>query len=200
MMALPAAAAPSRQRTLLVGTVLASVAVVMLVAGLLAVYVHLRDAAGGSTAEWVPDSVIIPDIATTMMLVTMIGASVTVQWAYHAIGRNDRRHTYLALALTAIFGFAVLNAQIFTYQQLALPIAVEGDELASRYSVLVYAVTGTFVALLITGIVFAAVMTFRTLGGRYSARDHEGIAAAALYWHVLTSVFAAVWYVVYVVK
>jgi cytochrome c oxidase subunit 3 len=135
-----------------------------------------------------------------MMLITMVFASFTVQWAHWAISRNDRRHTYIALGLTAIFGAAVLNSQIYVYQELPLPIDGGGDADASRYAVLFYAVTGTFVALLVAGIVFAAVMAFRTLGGRYSARDNEGLAATALYWHVLTAVFSAVWYVVYVVK
>lgn len=200
MLALPPAPAPARPRTLLVATALASVGIVALVGGMLAVYTHLRDAAGGTTADWLPGDVIIPEIATNVMLITMAFASITVQWAYWAIGRNDRRHTYIALAVTAIFGVAVLNSQIYVYQEVALPIAGGEDADVSRYAVLFYAVTGTFLALLVAGIVFAAVMTFRTLGGRYSARDNEGLAATALYWHVLTAVFCAVWYVVYVVK
>ncbi len=200
MLALPPAPAPARPRTLLVATALASVGAMALIGGMLAVYTHLRDEAGGSTAAWSPSDVIIPEIATNIMLITMVFASFTVQWAYWAISRNDRRHTYIALALTAIFGLAVLNSQIFVYQQLALPIDGAGDADASRYAVLMYAVTGTFVALLVAGILLATVMAFRTLGGRYSARDNEGLAATALYWHVLTAVFTAVWFVVYVVK
>jgi heme/copper-type cytochrome/quinol oxidase subunit 3 len=171
-----------------------------LIGGMLAAYVHLRDAAGGATPVWLPDDVIIPEVATNIMLITMVFGSFTVQWAYWSISHNDRRHTYMALALTAVFGVAVLNAQIYVYQELALPIANPDDPAASRYAMLFYAVTGTFIALLVAGILFAGVMTFRTLGGRYSARDNEGLAATALYWHVLTAVFAAVWYVIYVVK
>lgn len=200
MMALPPRAAPARPRTFVVATALAAGGVVALIGGMLAVYAQLRDAAGGTSAAWLPDGVIIPEIATNMMLVTMFAASVTVQWAHWSIGRNDRRHTYIALALTAVFGLAVLNAQIFVYQQIALPIANPAEPDATRYAVLVYAITGTFIALLITGIVFIAITAFRALGGRYSATDNEGIAAATLYWHVLTAVFCAVWYVVYVVK
>jgi heme/copper-type cytochrome/quinol oxidase subunit 3 len=200
MLALPSAPAPARPRTLLVATAFASVGVMALIGGMLGAYVHVRDEAGGTTAAWLADDVILPEVATNIMLITMVFASFTVQWAYWAISRNDRRHTYLALALTAIFGVAVLNGQIYVYQELAMPIANPDDPASSRYAMLVYAVTGTFVALLVAGIVFAAVMAFRTLGGRYSARDNEGLAATALYWHVLTAVFVAVWYVVYVVK
>ncbi len=91
---------PARPRILLVATVLASVGAMALVGGMLAVYSHLREAAGGTTAAWLPNDVIIPLIATNIMLVTMVFASFTMQWAYWAICRNDRRHTYIALALT----------------------------------------------------------------------------------------------------
>jgi heme/copper-type cytochrome/quinol oxidase subunit 3 len=200
MLALPPAPAAARPRTLFVATALASVGVMALIGGMLAAYVHLRDQAGGTSAAWLADDLIMPEVATNIMLITMVFASFTVQWAYWSISHNDRRHTYVALALTALFGIAVVNAQIYTYQELALPIANPEDPAASRYAMLVYAVTGTFLALLVAGIVFAAVMAFRTLGGRYSARDNEGLAATALYWHVLTAIFVAVWYVVYVVK
>ncbi len=60
--------------------------------------------------------------------------------------------------------------------------------------------TGAFIAMIVGGMVFVGLMAFRTLGGRYSARDNEGIAATAVYWHVLTAAFTAVWFVVYVVK
>ena len=49
-------------------------------------------------------------------------------------------------------------------------------------------------------LVFAGVMTFRTLGGEYSGRDREGIVAASLFWYATIAVYAVVWYAVYVTK
>ena len=46
----------------------------------------------------------------------------------------------------------------------------------------------------------AVVVVFRSLGGRYSSKRHEGISSLALYWHFLTVAFAAVWLVVYANK
>ena len=43
-------------------------------------------------------------------------------------------------------------------------------------------------------------MAFRTLGGQYSGRDREGIAAAALFWYVTVAVYAVIWYTVFVTK
>jgi hypothetical protein len=48
--------------------------------------------------------------------------------------------------------------------------------------------------------VFAALMAFRTLGGQYSARDREGVVAAAIYWYATAFVYAVVWYAVLVTK
>ena len=129
-----------------------------------------------------------------MMLIIMVGASVLVQWAVYAMARDDRRDTAVAVSLLVVFGVAVLNAQAFIYQQLGMGIG------ETKYANLFYAVTGTFVAALIAGIVMAMVVVFRSLGGRYSSKRHEGISSLALYWDFLTVAFAAVWFVVYVVK
>jgi len=169
-------------------------AIGMLFMGMLAAWLNLRDAAGGTTAAWVPKGVDISMQAPNMMLIIMLGASLMAQWAVYAMARDNRRDTAVAVALLVVFGVAVLNAQAFIYQQLGLGI---GD---SKYANLFYAVTGTFLAALISGIVLAAVVVFRSLGGRYSSKRHEGISSLALYWHFLTVAFLAVWFVVYVGK
>jgi cytochrome c oxidase subunit 3 len=178
---------------LLVATALSCAGVGMLFAGMLAVWIALRDAAGGTTAAWVPKGVAIPGVAANMMLIIMAGASVMVQWAVYAIGQDDRRDTVVAAALTVIFGVAVFNAQAYIYQQIAVGVK-------TRYGALFFSVTGAFLVALVGGMVMAVVVVFRSLGGRYSSKRHEGISALAFYWHFLTAVFAAVWFVVYVVK
>ena len=92
-----------------------------------------------------------------------------------------------------VFGIAVFNAQAYIYQQLGLPVT-------TRYGALFYSVTGAFLVALVAGMIMAVIVVFRSLGGRYSSKRHEGISALALYWHFLTATFAAVWFVVYVVK
>jgi heme/copper-type cytochrome/quinol oxidase subunit 3 len=195
MLALPPAPTPTRPRSLLVATAFAVAGAAALVGGLLGIFMHLRESVGGGhTASWLPKGVVIPGIATNIMLVTIIGASVTAQWAVYAIARENRRDTVVALVLTAIFGVAVINAQAFTYIELGLGV---ND---TAYAVALYAVTGTFLILVGAGMVFAGIGAFRSLGGRYSASRHEGISAVALYWHFLTVAYFAIWYFVYVVK
>jgi cytochrome c oxidase subunit 3 len=177
-----------------VGTAFVCAAAAMLFMGMLAVWVNLRDAAGGTTATWVPKGVVISMSGPNIMLLVMLGASVLAQWAVWAIAHDDRRDTACAVALLVVFGVAAFNAQVYVYQQLGLGVG------ENKYNNLFYTVTGTFLAALIGGLVMAMVVTFRSLGGRYSSKRHEGVSALALYWHFLTVAFVAVWYVVYVVK
>jgi heme/copper-type cytochrome/quinol oxidase subunit 3 len=81
----------------------------------------------------------------------------------------------------------------FLYSQMGLAVA-------SSEGALVYAVTGAHLAFLALAMVFAALMAFRTLGGQYSAKDREGVVAAALVWYVMVAVFVAIWYAVLVTK
>src|SRR5436190_24113236 len=94
---LPPAPAPPRPRMLFVATAFACAAVAMLFMGMLAAWVNLRDAAGGTTAAWVPKGVSISMVAPNMMLIIMVGASVLVQWAVYAMARDDRRDTAVAV-------------------------------------------------------------------------------------------------------
>jgi len=178
---------------LLVATSLACGAIGMMFAGMLAVWIALRDAAGGTSAAWLPKGISLPGVASNMMLIIMAGASVMAQWAVYAMARDNRRDAVVAVALVVIFGIAVFNAQAYIYQQLG--VAVD-----TRYGALFFSVTGAFLVALVAGMIMAVIVVFRSLGGRYTAKRHEGVAALALYWHFLTVAFAAVWFVVYVVK
>ena len=192
-LALPPAPAPPRPRMLFVATALACAAGVMLFAGMLAVWIALRDAAGGTSAAWSPKGIVLPGVASTMMLIIMGGASVMAQWAVYAMADENRRDAAVAVTLLVVFGIAVFNAQAYIYQQ-------SGVAVNTRYGALFFALTGTFLLALTAGMVMAVIVVFRSLGGRYSSKRHEGVSALALYWHFLTVVFAAVWFVVYAVK
>ena len=195
MLALPPAPSPARPRTLFVATALVCAAGTALFAGMLGLYLSLREAAGGTTADWVPKGVDIPDVAVNVMLITMIGGCVVAQWAVYAIStRQPPGHDDRGWLCLAVFGVAVVNAQVYVYNALGL------DILADKYSMLVYAITGTFLVAMLFGIVFAVLMAFRELGGRYSAKDHDGITSLALFWYFLTVAFAGVWYVIYTLE
>lgn len=190
---MPPAAAPARPRVLLVGTALASAGTIMAFAGLIGLYLSTRSAALAKTGTWLPKGTSISLTAANMSLATMLLSGITIWWAVDAVGRNDRQSAYLALALTIFFGVAVVNATSFLYTESKLPAS-------SPAGSLIYAVTGAHLAMIIAGMVFAAVMTFRTLGGEYHGRDREGLTAAALFWYATIAVHAVIWLAIYVTK
>lgn len=196
--ALPAGPQPAPKRQILIATAVAVGAGTTMFAGMLAVWLRFRAAApvregrGGLIKDWLPRDVVIPEVPTNVMLVTMGIACVMAQWAVYAAKRLDRSHTVLALATTAVMGAAALNGQIFAFTQMNIGVA------DNAYGAMFFAITGTFTALLITGLAVSAVAMVRYLGGRTAERDL--IASHALVWYFLAAAYAALWFVVYVQK
>jgi cytochrome c oxidase subunit 3 len=190
--ALPPAPAPPPRRQVLIGTALASMAALMLIGGMLAVWLLQRQNAIDAGESWVPSGVEIPGVPTNVMLIGLLTVPVFAQWAVYANRRRDRIHVGIALGLVFLLGVAVINAQAYVYNRMDLAVAESG------YAGMFYAITGTMVALLIIGIAFTGIVAFRVLGGRDT--DGELVAAHALYWYVLAAVFSAEWLIVFVTK
>jgi heme/copper-type cytochrome/quinol oxidase subunit 3 len=191
--ALPAAPLPAPRRQLLVGTTLACAAGAMLYGGMVALFLGFRHTAlAVPNSEWKPADVIVPEVATNVMLMSFVGACIFAQWAVYAARRGTRSHTAMALGLVALAGVAVINSQVFVYGQMKLGVA------DGTYQLMFYALTGTFVALMIVGLAFTLVTMFRFLGGRKN--DMEIVVAHAMFWYFLGAVYTALWFVVYVTK
>jgi len=196
MLALPPAAPPAPRRQLFVGTALGCAAAGSLIGAMLALWIRLRtESLDSARALWIPKGIKVPMVPANTMLLAFIPLCVFAQWAVYAARRNARSHTAMALALVGIIGVAVINAQAFIYTRMKLPIEATA---ATGFNTMFYALTGTFLALVIIGIGFSAVTAFRYLGGRTS--DREIVSAHALYWYFLAAVFFALWFVVYVTK
>ncbi len=195
--ALPAAAAPAPKRQLFVGTALACVAGTMLIGGMLAIWVLLREryltnGLNGEVIDRFPIGYVIHEVATNVMLMTIWGLCLFAQWAVYAGNRGDRAHTALALGVVAIFALAYINAQAFVWSQMEVEIADE------YYGALFYAMTGTMLAIVVAGFVYTVVAAFRALGGRL--QETEILSAHALFWYWAAAAYSAVWFVVYVTK
>ena len=190
--ALPAAEA-TRPRTVIVGALLATGAVFMVFASLVAVYVQQRQAARAASLEWFPEGSVELGPAGMMMMTLML-SMVTVQWAVQAARTEDRPHGFIALGVTLLFGAAVINQFWFVYQDTAF--AIDGG----RAELLFYAVTGSFIAMLIGGMAMVAVTTIRSLMGPFGRELAHGVQAAAVYWHMCVLCYFLVWYVVFITK
>lgn len=191
--ALPAAAPPAPRRQLLVGTALACLAGTMLIGGMLAVFALLRERFLDANPEGrFPVDYIITEVASNVMLMTIWSLCVFAQWAVYSGKRSDRAHTGLALGIVGLLGIAFVNGQAFVWYTMGVPIAED------YYGALFYAVTGTMTALVLAGLVYTVVASFRALGGRLA--EVEVLSAHALYWYFIAAAYSAVWFLVYVTK
>ena len=199
MLALPPASQPAARRQVFVGTAVAGAAGFMLIGGMMATWLKFRADAPvreslkrGFIKDWMPDKIVVPEIAANMMLPGLFVICIMAQWAVYSAKRNDRTHTGLALGVTALLALASINAQIAIWTQMGVG-ANDG-----AFHSMFYAATGTMTALLLSGFVYTAVAAFRYLGGR--TKEVELVSAHALYWYFLTAAFCAVWFVIYVQK
>lgn len=192
-LALPPAPAPARPRMLMTATALAIVGCGALFAGLFGIYLAYRAAAGGTTAAWLPEGVVIPLTPGNVGALTLVMSSVVVQWGVYAIGNRDRINAYLAMGLTLVMGAAFIVGTSFLYTEV-------GAGVRTTYGVLMYAVSGAHLGLVAAAMLFVALVTFRVLGGQFSGRDREGVAAAAMFWHFMVVVGLATWYTLWVLK
>ena len=196
MLALPSAAAPAPRRQLIVGTALGCVAAGSLIGAMLALWMRFRITALDVTdGRWVPRGITIPMVPANTMLLAFVPTCVFAQWAVWAARRAARTQVALALTLVAVIGVALVNAQAYIYSLMKMPISGKG---ATPFNSMFYAITGTFLLLLVLGIGFSVITAFRYLGGRTS--DREIVSAHALYWYFLGALFCALWLVVYVTK
>ena len=192
MQALPAAPAPAPRNQLTVGASLAAAAIVMLFGGMLAVWAVQRsraiDVEGTLAARRRrhPRSALQRDADRLRRGVhlRLLGAVVG-----QASGLPAHRPGPRA---TAFMGLLILNAQFFVYHELGLGVA------DGAYASMFYAITGTFVALLILGMLVSVVAAFRFLGGRTG--DHELLVAHSIVWYAITAVYCGIWFLVYVTK
>ncbi len=193
-----AGAAPSRPRLLVIGTALASVAVMVGFGSLLSLYVRTRALwiATGDNGPWLPRGVTIPLTQPNMMAMTLVLSLVTVLWAVASMKNDDRANTYVAVGLSLLFGFAYIAQTGYLLTLMGLPIA--GD--AAGRAPLFYAAIGTHLAITGAAMAYLAIMGIRSLGGNYSAKDVEGLYGAAMFWFVMVTMYFALWYAIYITK
>ena len=191
---LPPAPAVQRPRVLVVGTAFAAAASFMVFIGLIGIYLAARVDVIGSGSAWLPKGSTIPLQQPNTMFITLIMSVFTMQWAVAAIAKNDRVNAYLAMGLTLMLGIATIVMTTYLWYLMELDIA------SGIQGVLIYTITGAHIVMLVLAMIFVALMGLRALGGQFTARQHDGITAAAVYWYAMVAVYALIWISIYVTK
>lgn len=189
-----AAPPPSRPRTLLVGAALAGSASAMVIFSMLAIYLARRSDVLNQGQKWLPQGSSIPLPQPNMMFLTLLMSCVTIAWAAYALRRNDRQNAYVALGITTLLAFAYVVQATYLFTLTNIPVSAPAGQ-----GVLFWAISGGHLAMIIAGLVFFALMTFRALSGNFR-RIPDGVTAAGVYWYITVGVYAVVWYAVYITK
>lgn len=191
---LPPAPAVQRPRVLVVGATFAAAASFTVFIGLIGIYLAARVDVVGSGAAWLPEGATIPLQQPNTMFITLIMSVFTMQWAVAAIAKNDRVNSYLAMGLTLMLGIATIVMTTYLWYLMELDIA------SGIQGVLIYTITGAHIVMLVLAMLFVALMGLRALGGQFTARQHDGITAAAVFWYAMVAVYALIWISIYVTK
>ncbi len=187
------AADVARPRTVLVGTMFAAAASMMLFLGVVVIYIFERAEARSNGAVWFPEGSV--ELGPPgFVFATLVLSVFTVQWAVPAINNGDRPNTCVALGLTGLFGAAIFNQMWFIINDIGFVLA------ADKAQFLFFVVNGTFIVFLIGAVVFIALTFLRALTGQFGPRKSDGVAAAALYWHTVVGMWSIAWYLIYITK
>jgi heme/copper-type cytochrome/quinol oxidase subunit 3 len=159
---------------------------IALFGALIGVYAGL----GSGLSRWPPSGVTIDNYVGTMLSLTALMSAVTVEWAWHAITRQDRAQAMWGLLLTAGFGLAFLNLLWFVGRQVNFG---PGNTKVGPFAVIFFAmiVASGFVALI--GVVALLMALGRTLGNQMTATNNEMIRAVAWYWDFVVIAWLAVY-------
>lgn len=183
-----------RPRVAFVGAAVGCAAVAMFFVAAIGVYLRIRGLAIADGGMWLPEGVKLPLPQSSMIGLTLMMSAATAQWAHTAVLSGDRAHSYLALGLTLLFGFAAIN-------QTAYLMSISGLVVREHYQAgLVFGIVGAHLALLLAAMLAMVLVGIRTLGGQFRRGQTDGLASAVLLWHTQVIVYAVIWYAVYITR
>ncbi len=189
-LALPSAEPERPRNVLTMGVLLLASSGTMLFGSLIAAYLHLRRLTG----RWPPEGVRLDLYLANMLMLTMVLSAVSVEWACHALRRDERRQTCAALGITLGLGVAFLNLLWYT----SGTVRFGAD--SHPYGLVVTAMAILIGLAVAVGVAFVTLTLLRVAGRQLSAADPVQLRAAACYWHFTVVACAAVWYTVAVLK
>ncbi len=170
---------------------------VMFFAGLFAAYFNVR----ANAPQWPPLNpetgeafhvAILPLVGPATIL--LILSSFTCQMAVWAIRRDDRVGFIRGIAVTFVIGVVFLLMQVTDY----LLLAEEGITLsAGTFGTTYFTLTGFHGAHVFGGAIMLGVVLYRGMAGQFSARHHDAVEAASLYWHFVDVVWILLFSLLY---
>jgi cytochrome c oxidase subunit 3 len=177
----------------ILGMILFLTSEIMFFAGLFAAYFSTRAA----NHPWPPDEfkdILNPFSLILVATVILIISSFTCQFAVWAIRRGDRTGFIRNIAVTFILGIVFLLLQAYDYSLLF----GEGMTLGSGpFGTTYFTLTGFHGAHVFGGVLMLGVVLYRGMSGQFSAKHHDAVEAASLYWHFVDIVWILLFSILY---
>lgn len=172
---------------------------VMFFAGLFAAYFSTRanhvDPDG--VHRWPPKEfigILNPVGLILVATLILIASSITCQFAVWAIRRNDHRAFVRNIAATFILGIIFLILQAYDYTVLFHDgLTLDAGTFGTTY----FTLTGFHGAHVFGGVLMLGVVLYRGQAGQFSAKHHDMVEAASLYWHFVDIVWIVLFSVLY---
>jgi len=168
---------------------LSMVSMVMLFAGLTSAYV-VRQAEG----EWTQFSFPIAFFISSGFI---IASSISIQWSYNSVKKNELQKSTYGLIITLVLGFAFVFTQFIAWADL---IAQDVFFIGNPSGSFLYVITGLHIAHLVGGIVFLIYVSFRSLQKRYNSENHLDIELCSVYWHFLDGLWVYLVMFLYLIR
>jgi heme/copper-type cytochrome/quinol oxidase subunit 3 len=164
---------------------------VMFFGGMVAAFLMLRM----NATEWPPaEQPRLPVGITAANTAVLLASSLTLALALRAVRADDRRGLTAWLGRTAILGSLFLLVQGFEWGRLVgFGLTVS----SGAYGATFYTLIGTHGAHVLGALTWLALVRGAAARGRYTARDHVGVATCAMYWHFVVALWPILYLLVY---
>jgi cytochrome c oxidase subunit 3 len=177
----------------ILGMILFITSEVMFFAGLFGAYFSTR----AGHRPWPPtefQGLLDPIGLILVATIVLITSSVTCQLAVSAIRRDDRRGFVRSMAATFGLGILFLLLQAYDYSVLfGEGLTMDAGPFGTTY----FTLTGFHGAHVFGGVIMLGVILYRATAGQFSARHHDAVEAASLYWHFVDVVWILLFSILY---
>ena len=180
----------ARRGILPLAATLAGAGAIAVIGGLVGAYLSLKAATG----TWPPEGTEFDRYTATTLVITVLMAMVTVEWAAYGIRKAFRGQSLFGFAITAGLGIAHLNGLAYLVSRFSFGA---GD---SPYATVVYALCA--VAFLVGFLAVAAVVLtgLRAVGHQLGTDNYALMRATAILWHTAAIVWIVAYYTIYITK
>ncbi len=163
----------------------------MLFAGLMGAYLLLRY---GSAVWPPPGQPRLPLMVTAGNTAALTASAVTAWRAWRAIRAGDRARLRSGLTATALLGCLFLAVQGGEW----LRLVRHGLSLSNTYGATFAALIGLHGAHVLGAVAWIVAVRLRAGGWRYSARRHQSVELASIYWIFVCGLWLVLFGLVYV--